>query len=74
MPIEPVAAAASRAPVAADGVGDGELERAGAERDVDLGAAVAVAGGVRQRLLQDPVGAAVDAGRERTPVAVDARS
>ncbi len=43
------------------------------ERDLDVGAARAVAGRVRQRLLQDPVGGPVDARRERSAARRDRR-
>ena len=70
---EPVAPArVASTLIAADGIADGDLQRAGSERDLDVGTAVAVTGRVRERLLQDAVRAPVDAGWKRTPLTVDA--
>jgi hypothetical protein len=52
-------------------VGHRQLELSLAVGDLDVRAAAAVTGGVRERLLQDPVGGPVEAGREGTPPALD---
>ena len=54
------------------GVRNDELERAVAVRHSELGASGAVACGVRQRLLDDPVRSLVDGARQRPRLAVHA--
>ena len=54
------AAAVVGAAIRADGVRDGEFERARREGDVDPRAAVAVTRGVRERLLEDAAGPGTD--------------
>ena len=62
---QPVTAAGAGRAAGRRGVGDGELERRVAERELDPGAARSVAGRVRQRLLQDPVGGLVGGAAQR---------
>ena len=60
-------AAGPRRAAGGHGVGDGELDRRVAERELDPGAARSVTGRVRERFLEDPVGGLVGgaAGRSR---------
>jgi hypothetical protein len=59
------------ASVLAQSIDHSEIERVAGERNLDLRSAISVTGRVRQRLLEDPVRAPVDARREWTGVPPD---
>src|SRR5262249_11051303 len=57
----------ARRRIFADRVRNRQLEVLVAERELDVGAPAAVASAVRERLLEDPIGGAVDGRPERPP-------